>query len=208
MEGLAQSPSMLNQRALESLLRHLDSDPKTAALKYEEVLNKLLKFFVCNRCLEPEDLADKVIDVAARKAKEGSIQRMDAFLLQVARFVLWEHRRKLARRPLEPIFGELPSESDREVAFHCLEQCVQALSPDSRELILKYYGAEGSRPRVHAQLAQELGINLGTLRTRACRIRAELQRCVRQRLRSYKGGNESRPEDTQRIEDDASEIQR
>jgi len=66
-----------------------------------------------------------------------------------------------------------------EVEHQCLEQCMRKLSDESRELVLRYYQADGRQKiEERKQLAEELGIAPNALRIRAYRIRAALQKCL------------------------------
>ena len=68
---------------------------------------------------------------------------------------------------------------DGEERLVCLQNCLQTLSPDNRELILQYYqGEKGEKIQNRKKLLEQLGIPVNTLRMRALRLRERLQGCV------------------------------
>jgi hypothetical protein len=56
------------------LLAWLGSDPNQAAARYEEIRRKLIRFFACRGCAEPEELADTAIDRVNRALDRPSFQ--------------------------------------------------------------------------------------------------------------------------------------
>jgi DNA-directed RNA polymerase specialized sigma24 family protein len=60
---------------------------------------------------------------------------------------------------------------------------MERLTPDNRNLVLKYYQEE-KRARIdhRKRLAEKLGIAVNALRIRAHRIRASLEECVQKCL--------------------------
>ena len=62
---------------------------------------------------------------------------------------------------------------------HCLEKCLQELSPQDRQLIEDYYRGETvSRIENRKQLAARMGISISVLRIRAHRIRQKANACI------------------------------
>ena len=74
------------------------------------------------------------------------------------------------------------SRSDQELPA-TLESCLEALPPKSRELLRRYYSAEG-RARIAARqkMADEMGMELNALRNRALRLRERLEDCILRRV--------------------------
>ena len=170
----------MSQETFEALLDWLDSDREQAALKYEEIRTKLIKFFSASSQSEAETLADETINRVARRLNEVRDQvygERARYFYGVARKVQLEYLRR--RQPQ----GEQESGSDSaqiELEYACLEECIAKLSAENRELVLDYYGADGrERIEQRKRLAEKLGIAPNALRIRAFRIRAELQKCVR-----------------------------
>lgn len=169
----------LSQESFDALLDWLDSDREQAGVKYEEIRHRLIKIFTSRGCFEAEDLADETINRVVRKLKEiesefsGDRAR---YFYGVANKVHLEH----LRRKLPPDSPILPDDSKRiELEYRCLEQCIERLTAENRELVLQYYQAEG-RAKIEQRkaLAEKLGIAPNALRIRAYRIRLSLQECV------------------------------
>lgn len=169
----------LTKESFDALLAWLDSDPETAARKYELIRSRLIKIFVCRGCYEPEDLADVTIDRVARKL--GEIRSTFAgepirYFYGVANKVHLEYLRRKPP-PIPPPSSMNTEEIERE--YNCLERCMQRLTPGNRELVLQYY-QEDKQAKIdnRKRLADQLGIAVNALRIRACRIRASLLECV------------------------------
>jgi DNA-directed RNA polymerase specialized sigma24 family protein len=169
----------LSQEAFDSLLAWLDSDRDQAALKYEKIRGGLIKIFTGRACVEPEDLADETINRVARKLKEiekdfsGDRAR---YFFGVANKVHLEHLRRKLPQPMPAA----PTDPNRiELEYNCLERCIERLTQDSRDLLLRYHGAEGrAETELRRALADELGIATNALRIRVHRIRVTLKECV------------------------------
>lgn len=169
---------VLSQEAFDALLRWLDSDRERAGIKYEEIRGRLIRIFAGRGCAEAEDLADETINrVTTRLSKIETDFAGDRsrYFYGVANKIHMEYQR---RKP-PPTAPPQPDSTRLEDEHRCLEQCVKQLSPENRELLLQYYGAEG-RGKIEQRkaLAQKLGIAPNALRIRAFRIRLGLQKCV------------------------------
>lgn len=168
----------LSQEAFDALLAWLDSDREQAAMKYEKIRSGLIKIFKGRGCIEPEDLADETINRVTSKLKEiekdftGDRTR---YFFGVANKVHLEHLRKKLPQPLP----SPPNDPHRiELEYNCLERCIDRLSKDDRELLLRY-GAEGRKEtELRRALAEERGIAPNALRIRVYRIRQALKNCV------------------------------
>jgi DNA-directed RNA polymerase specialized sigma24 family protein len=169
----------LSQEVFDALLIWLDPDREQAALKYEKIRGGLIKIFTGRACIEPEDLADETINRVARKLKEiekdftGDRAR---YFFGVANKVHLEH----IRRKLPQAMPPSPSDPDRiELEYNCLERCIERLTKNNRDLLLRYHGAEGgAETELRRELAYELGIATNALRIRVHRIRQTLKECV------------------------------
>ena len=77
--------------------------------------------------------------------------------------------------------------AEREKRLTCLERCLNAMSPDVRNVLTDYYqGEKDLKIRGRKAIAERLGIPLNALRIRACRHRAKLEECVRACLRAVR----------------------
>ena len=178
---------------LNRLLVRLDSEPANAWEKYRSLHRRLVKFFECNQCSFPEDLADEVLDRVARKPEEEEIREVTEFVIGVARNVRLESFKKGQRESyIEERSGgqeslpdprdherEIVAELDQRSRLACLRECLVNLKPGDRELALEYYGAQDEKQKVHRQkLASAIGVTMIALRVRANRLREKLEQCV------------------------------
>ena len=169
----------LSQEAFDALLTWLDSDREQAALKYEKIRRSLIKMFSDRGVLEPEDLADETINRVTHKLKgiEKDFTGDPAlYFYGVANYVYMERlRKKLPQVVVTP-----PNDANRiELEYNCLERCIDRLSKEDRDCLLRYHGPEGRNETEHRRaLAEELGIGPNALRIRVYRIRQTLKECV------------------------------
>jgi RNA polymerase sigma factor (sigma-70 family) len=170
---------VMSRESFEGLLDWLDPDRDQAGVKYEQIRGGLINYFTFRAPCDAEDLADETINrvisrlPAIKNQVNGESSR---YFYGVARKVHLEYlRRKTPQPRSEPVV-----DSERvEIEHQCLEQCMRKLSDENRELVLRYYQADG-RKKIEERklLAEELGIAPNALRIRAYRIRAALQKCL------------------------------
>lgn len=171
----------LSNDAFKRLLERLDPDPDCAAERFRVLQSKLVLFFTYNRCTRAEYWADECLDrLAKRLAEDQPISDINAFARGIARLVLREAQ-KQQQRERESLLAiqHTPTRAHDEQALRCLDRCLTTLTRESRELISRYYsGQEASRSPDRRKLAEELGLTIDGLRTRALRIRRELELCI------------------------------
>jgi DNA-directed RNA polymerase specialized sigma24 family protein len=182
---------VLTQDAFDGLLDWLDADRNLAGSKYEAIRLRLIKIFTCRGCAEAEELADETINrVSARVVEIASQYDGDParYFYGVSHKVHLEYLRK--SRVQQPLVSEssatgnvnTPTTSladNIEPEYECLEQCLNHLPPENRDLVVRYYQQEKQAKIEHRKLlATELGIAVNALRIRAHRIRLALQQCV------------------------------
>ena len=170
---------VMSQETFEALLDWLDSDRETAGIKYEQIRGKLIKYFLQYAQTDAEALADETINRVARRLNEIKDQvygERARYFYGVARKVLLEYMRR--KRP-QPDPDPVSDSHHVEIEYACLEECMGKLTPENRDLVMRYYDCDGrERIEQRKKLAEELGIAPNALRIRAFRIRAELQKCV------------------------------
>lgn len=179
----------LTATAFSMLLARLDADEFLAAGKYETLRLKLVKCFVWKGCAESsaDALADETLDrVAAKLAQNIDIQSLNAYACEVARFVWLEFSRKRKEDaagddlPEVAVAPEIADEPDLRLA--CLKSCLAeiASSENDRALIIGYYDADasGKNKNQRKNLAEQLGLSMNTLKVKACRLRARLEKCI------------------------------
>lgn len=179
----------LTQDAFDRLLIALGGDRDSGGEKYLEIRTNLTRFFEWRGCSFPEDHADETFNRIAKKIDEGEqILNPAGYAMGVARLLLLEIMKHRQRE--QSALNEIGTASEVAVAaddgddrLECLQNCLQTLSPDNRELILQYYqGAKSEKIRNRKKLLDRLGIPVNTLRMRALRLRERLQGCVEQCL--------------------------
>jgi RNA polymerase sigma factor (sigma-70 family) len=173
----------ITKESFDALLAWLDTDREVAGRKYETIRAGLIRIFVSQGFSDADYLTDRAINIVTTKLPEirdDYVGEPARYFYAVARNVAHE-----ARRRKEIATDKIPeSQSPAPVAktsdrYDCLIDCLKKLSHEKRELILDYYLYEG-RDKIehHRQIARELGITDGALRTRAHHIRAGLEKCV------------------------------
>lgn len=178
--------------ALDLLLRVLATDVSADAERtYQSYRQQLVRFFTWERTADPDLCADETFTRAARRLAEGEpIDNPRAYLFGIARIVSKESHSRQQREAtaLQKFRLVAPSPSTdpvRPEALACLQQCLSRLDEQQRTLILSYYtGDHADRIAARKQLAEQLGIELNTLRNRALRLRSRLEACVTHCLRS------------------------
>jgi len=175
----------LTQDAFDKLLVAFGGDRESAGRKYLEIRNNLTRFFEWRGCSFPEDHADETINRMAKRVAAGEeILNHSGYAIGVARLLLLEINK--GRQREQSALAEISSAPDVYVAedgdesrLACLRSCLQALSPDNRDLILQYYqGEKGEKIGNRKKLLERLGVPVNTLRMRALRLRERLQSCV------------------------------
>lgn len=183
--------SELKRNTLNELLEWLDADPQVAAEKYEDIRHSLIKLFAWRKCADAEGMADEVIDRVAEKAKtirekyEGNPER---YFFGVAKNLIKEYQRTQDQHVSlnELNIAQAISHGDQqhlEQEDNCLRHCLNTLTAEERQQIVRYYGDEKQgKIRVRKELAQELGIGQNALRVRMFRLRANLETCIKKCL--------------------------
>jgi DNA-directed RNA polymerase specialized sigma24 family protein len=188
-------------RTFKRFFRRFDSDETIAGEKYESLRRRLVKFFECNRCGGPEDLADEVFDRLAAKPETEIMRDVVGYAIGVARLVSKESYKRMRREvhgeDMPGGQGSLPEicdsstklveRLDHEKRISCLRKCLAKLSDSDRGLAIQYYGAEEEKQKYHRQkLAEEFGLTMDALRVRMNRMRERLQQCVTDWLNSHR----------------------
>lgn len=174
----------LSADSFERLLAALHPDREQAALRYEELHERLVRVFRWEHAIDPETLADDALTRLARRLDEGEvIHSIHAFLNGIARNLLKEEGTRRQRlQPLTDVPAP-PSHSDVERHHAALESCLATWEPDKRQLLLAYYqGDQSARIQNRQHLAAQLGLELNALRNRALRLRDRLESCIRKQI--------------------------
>lgn len=182
---MARDPS-IPPESFEEILAWLNPDREAAGVIYVQLRHDLAKIFTWNHCNDPEGLTDEVFDRVAKKVhqlKETYEGNPRLYFYGVARNLIKEVPKKTKMQvSLED--SDLPSnatavEETENMCEECLHSCLQKLSAEKRELILKYYAKEKQAKIEHrTEMARQLGTTVETLRVRVYRIRATLEECI------------------------------
>ena len=190
----------MNKDSFDKLFAWLGADRKEAAAKYEECRRALLEFFRHKGCKHSEECADATFDRVGAIIDGGRMgERKDpvSYLLRVAHFVRLEYLRNPASLIGDP--GELPDsqpngdgEDERlsQRRQDCMQNCLQNLPSESRELVTRYYEIRTAPERANTKvkmletLAQSYQKTANALRIEVHRMRAEklkpcLENCVK-----------------------------
>lgn len=170
---------VLAQQDFDSLLAWLDTDREQAGVTYEKIRWRLITIFAARNCPVPEELADETIDRVARRVADleqnySGDKRL--YFFGVANNV---HHEYLKRPSPETRAEELAEDTGTESIHNCLEECLQRFPDTDRTMILRYYSAEKkAKVNLHKHMAEQLGININTLRLRIMRMKEKLEPCI------------------------------
>lgn len=187
----------LTQAALRNLLEWIDEGADSGGEKYLEMRRRLVSYFDRKDCAAPDELADETLNrVARRLEEEGEINDTAPahYCYIIAKFVFLEYLRRTERGQVSlddriasvqayvnpSAMSEQNNEAkEREERLDCLEHCLNNLTSDNRELIVRYYqGEQRTKIENRRALAERLGISINALSVRACRLRDRLEACV------------------------------
>ena len=177
----------------DGLLEWLDPDREKAGKRYEAIRAGLIRILVSKGVSDAEHYTDEVIDRVIKRLPEikaGYVGDPARYFHGVARNIVMEagRRKEIATDVLPPT---PPPETYKSDTSECLSKCLQELPPDKQEFILDYHLYQGREKIVHhRQMASELAISEGALRTRAHHLRVNLEKCVL-RCIDYEGKNKS-----------------
>jgi len=170
--------------AFDALLAALSPDRAVAGAEYERIRSRLIRFFSIHQARSPEDLTDTAFNRIARRIAEGEeIRNARQYLSGIGRILLFEDRekRRQEEHALRMVANASDARSDEELA-DALEACLATLPAGARDLLARYYSADGrKRIALRQQMAEEMGMELNALRNRALRLRERLEECVQKR---------------------------
>lgn len=169
-----------NNEPFDALLEWLDSDREKAGQRYEVIRAGLIRMFVSNGLSDAEHYSDVVIDRVIKRLPEirtTYVGDPTKYFHGVGRNIIREARRqKEIATDVLPAAGTQPDRSDTS---ECLSKCLSLLPLDKQAFILDYHLFKGhEKIEHHRQMAVELSITEGALRTRAHHLRVTLEKCV------------------------------
>lgn len=171
----------LTAEAFGKFLRWFSENDEQAVREYQSVRVKLVRYFVHKGCADPDELFDKTVDIVVGKIDTcKDCASPLAYCYGVAKNI-W--RQDLRERKHAALDQDTFSSPHPELALHeqelkCLERCMNQLSPNDRDIVIRYHQGQGREKIVtRGLLADGLG-GMNALRIRMCRIRKDLRVCV------------------------------
>jgi DNA-directed RNA polymerase specialized sigma24 family protein len=171
----------ITKEPFDALLEWLDPDREKAGKRYEVIRAGLIRIFVSKGLSDAEHYTDEAIDRVMKRLpeiQEKYVGDPARYFHGVARNLILEAgRRKEVATDMLPL--RISQEAVRSDTSECLSKCLKMLPRDKQEFILDYHLYQG-RAKVdhHRQMAVELRISEGALRTRAHHVRVNLEKCV------------------------------
>lgn len=174
---------IITEDSFNALLEWLDPNRDEAALRFERIRGGLVRMFVSKGLMDAEFYADETVDRVIKRLPEIRATYTDKpvkYFHGVARNILREAaRRKEIPTDILPECLPRGGVADSELSS-CLRKCLKALPKDKHDLIYDYHVYDGhEKIDSHRDMADELSITIGALRTRAHHVRAALEACVR-----------------------------
>lgn len=192
----------MDKESFDKLFAWLGADRKEAAAKYEKCRRALIDFFRNKGCKHANECADAAFDRVIEIIGGGRMgERKDpvSYLLRVAHFVRLEYLRHPASFIGDPgalqdsQADDAPESEAEQFSQHrqdCMQNCLQNLPPESRELVTRYYEIRTAPERANTKvkmleaLAQSYQKTANALRIEVHRMRAEklkpcLENCVK-----------------------------
>jgi RNA polymerase sigma factor (sigma-70 family) len=174
----------------QNAMRVSDQPVSEADAQLEEYWQRLVVYFTVRGCAPTaEDLASEVITRVLSRMNAGeTVRDVGAYVYGVARHVRSEYLRDKFERH-EEILVDPPAivSTEHELDASWLTECLEALFPESRQLLLEFY-AEGKNKRNRAALAARLNIGTNALYIRASRLRRKVKDCVMRRAAAGRDG--------------------
>lgn len=170
-----------------ALLARLDPNETEATKKYQHLRENLVRHcFKAHEFLRADELADKTLDILARKLSSEDIVKVDSYAFKILDNLLLANYRR--RRPTISLSEDTPAKDnpertviekiDGEQKVECFLQCVRRLKTTERWLLFAYHPHEECDVEERRrQIASKLGIGAATLRVRMSRIRTRMLSC-------------------------------
>lgn len=153
----------------------------------------MIKIFAWRGFTDAEDLADETINRVTGRVEQlaGSYKGDPAlYFFGVAKKIMLERGRQEQPQQLPEQLPATPDTGGRNTSGYsermhdCLDECLQRLTGDERELVLNYYQeVKQTKINFRKELAAKLSIDIETLRVRVHRIRVKVQQCMEECLR-------------------------
>lgn len=169
----------------EKLLARLAPERERAGEEYENLRRRLTRYFDLKGLGSPDYAADETLDRLAQKIAAGEdVRDFLHYAFGIAQWVYLERvraedRERRANTNLTQMQrASLPLASPY---LESLEDCLNKLASEDRELLEAYYSETDNVDLVQQRiaLAQIRKLSLNSLRLRVYRLRQVLERCIR-----------------------------
>ena len=183
----------ITKDSFDALLEWLHPDRDEAGQRYEVIRAGLIRIFVSHGLADAEHYADETVDRVIKRLpeiRETYVNDPVKYFHGVARNIIREaFRRK--EIPTDVLPECLPlRRSDTSELAECLRKCLRSLPEEKHELIHDYHIYDGRQKiESHREMAGELSITVGALRTRAHHVRISLEECVQKCMEASRNKN-------------------
>jgi|ERR1700754_888910 len=170
-----------NDQIFEALLFRLEPELSDSDRRYQQLRQKMIKFFVWRRCEDPDGLADETISRTVKNLSTGEEIRAEnpySYIYAIAKHVFMEYIREKKKRELLVSNVTDHQQSVPDALPECRTECLKKLPEDKRFLMLRYYIGEENRDA----LAISLKLSLNALRLQVYRLKQELRDCEKKCL--------------------------
>lgn len=163
-------------------LEWLNPDLDSAGEEYERLRFRLCTFFSQRHCRFADELADETINRVILKISEEEIQNKIAYCYGVARNVYRESLRKeRTHLDIDDVTVAAKAPEEQSFSSQCLDQCLEKLPPDSRNLLLDYFSeVKLAKIKLHQRISESLETTQTALRMRVMRTKQKLKVCVQE----------------------------
>ena len=180
----------LTQENFETLLLWLSPDRDKAGEIYEQIREKLLRYFIFKGCSDAEGLTDETINRVVGKLVALDLSTGNkpiTIFYGFAQNVCFEHlkteRREVSLDDAINLRTENPENPD--LKFSALEKCLQKLSGSDRFLVLQYYSEDKSQKfDLRRKLAEKQNLTMGAMHIKIHRLRKSLKDCIEKHLKN------------------------
>jgi len=178
----AKAKKEITRERFGSFLEWLSPDLDRAGEEYERLRFRLCTFFSQRQCSFADELADETINRVILKSSEERIENKIAYCYGVARNVYRESLRKeRVHVDIDDVTIAARGPEEESFSSECLDQCLEKLSPDSRNLLLDYFSeAKLAKIELHRRISESLKMTQTALRMRIMRTKQKLKTCVQE----------------------------
>lgn len=181
--------NLLTKEDFEALLLWFSPDREEAGAKYEEIRNGLIRYFYYKGCAEAESLADETINRVAKKFSDFDIDNNHKHITYFYGFaanIYFEYRKNIEKKEVQfeqniryKTVNDDFSDEIKETKHRCLDECLQKLAPEEKNLAIQYFCKDkGEKIEHRRKLAEQLSLRMSALHVKIHRLKTVLRNCV------------------------------